>query len=57
MVDEKIDLKELKKTLSSLSLLYVEDNLSLKEKAVTFFEKLFPIVYNASNGLEGLALF
>lgn len=57
MVDEKIDLKELKKTLSSLSLLYVEDNLSLKEKAVTFFEKLFPIVYNASDGVEGLALF
>lgn len=57
MDDEKIDLKELKKALSSLSLLYVEDNVSLKEKAVTFFEKLFPIVYNACDGVEGLTLF
>lgn len=57
MADEKIDIKELKKLLSSLSLLYVEDNLSLKKKAVTFFEKLFPIVYNATDGIEGIALF
>lgn len=57
MADTKVDLKELKKLLSSLTLLYVEDNTTLQEKASTFFEKLFSRVYKASNGEEGLELF
>lgn len=57
MADEKIDIKELKKALSPFSLLYVEDNASLQEKASYFFEKLFPVVYKAQDGQEGLALF
>lgn len=57
MLEEKIDLKELKKLLSPLSLLYVEDNLPLQEKAASFFEKLFGSIFKANNGEEGLALF
>ena len=57
MSQEKIDLKELKKLLSPLSLLYVEDNLELQEKATLFFEKLFGTVLKANNGEEGLTLF
>ncbi len=57
MANEPVDLKELKKLLSSLSLLYVEDNTILQDKASSFFEKLFGKVYKASDGNTGLALF
>ena len=57
MSDEKIDLKELKKLLNPLSLLYVEDNAILQEKAASFFQKLFGTVYRADDGEKGIALF
>jgi len=57
MAEDKVDLKELKKVLSTLSLLYVEDTLALQEKATSFFKKLFVQVYTANNGQEGLELF
>jgi len=53
MAEEKVDLKELKKLLSPLSLLYVEDNTLLQEKASSFFEKLFGTVYRANDGKSG----
>lgn len=57
MSKEVVDLKELKKLLSPLSVLYIEDNESLQEKAAAFFERLFGTVYKAANGKEGLELF
>ncbi len=57
MAEEKVDLKELKKLLSPLSLLYVEDNTLLQEKASSFFEKLFGTVYRANDGKSGVELF
>ncbi len=57
MADEKIDLKELKKLLLPLSVLYVEDNAILQEKAASFFEKLFGRVYKAGDGHSGFELF
>lgn len=52
-----VDVKELRKLLSNYKLLYVEDNLGLKAKATTLFQKLFPIVYEAKDGQEGLEIF
>jgi YesN/AraC family two-component response regulator len=57
MAEEKVDLKELKKLLNPLSLLYVEDNAMLQEKASSFFEKLFGTVYRANDGHTGVELF
>jgi len=57
MAEEKVDLKELKKLLSPLALLYVEDNAMLQEKASSFFEKLFGVVHRANDGVRGLELF
>lgn len=57
MAKKSVDLKELRKLLSAYKLLYVEDNLGLREKANTLFQKLFSKVYVASNGQEGLELF
>lgn len=52
-----VDIKELQKLLSKSTLLYVEDNLGLKEKASHLFKKLFPRVIEAKDGQEGLELF
>jgi CheY-like chemotaxis protein len=57
MAEEKVDLKELKKLLTPLSLLYVEDNAMLQEKASSFFEKLFGSVYRDNDGQKGVELF
>lgn len=57
MMKESIDLKELKKNLAPFSLLYVEDNTELQEKAATFFGRLFTTMYRANNGEEGLRIF
>jgi CheY-like chemotaxis protein len=53
----KVDVKELKKLLDGISLLYVEDNIKLRERAAHFFKKLFNEVYEASDGKEGLESF
>lgn len=57
MSEQKSDARELRKLLSDKSLLYVEDNNGLRGKALKLFEKLFPVVYEASDGAEGLELF
>ena len=57
MAPTTVDLKELRKLLSTHKLLYVEDNLGLRGKASTLFQKFFSKVYLATNGQEGLELF
>jgi CheY-like chemotaxis protein len=56
-MSNKIDLKELQHLLNDVSVLYVEDNIKLGDKATHFFEKLFYKVYQARNGRDGLELF
>ncbi len=40
---------------SNLTLLYVEDDIIIKEQAVLYLKKLFLKVFDASNGIEGLS--
>jgi YesN/AraC family two-component response regulator len=51
------DLKTLHDTAEGLSLLYVEDNETLRANAAKLFRKIFDTVYVAGDGEEGLALF
>lgn len=56
-MSDKINLNEIKKTLSPFSLLYVEDNIGLQEKALVFFKKFFVTIHKANDGKSGLELF
>lgn len=49
----QIDLKELKK----ITILYVEDDDTIRTQTLSLFEKIFKKVYSASNGEEGINLF
>jgi YesN/AraC family two-component response regulator len=51
------DSELLKKNAKDFSILYVEDNDSLRENASKLLKKFFPTVYVAADGKEGLALF
>ncbi|MBE0492484.1 MAG: response regulator [Sulfurospirillum sp.] len=57
MIQTSVDVKELRRLLNPYKLLYVEDNLGLKEKATSLFKKLFAMVYEAADGQEGLEVF
>lgn len=50
-------LKQLRVSLQSHALLYVEDNVGLSAQATLLFQKIFEIVYTAYDGEEGLKLF
>lgn len=50
-------LKQLRSSLQSHVLLYVEDNVGLNQQAVILFQKIFEKVYSAYDGEEGLKLF
>jgi putative nucleotidyltransferase with HDIG domain/diguanylate cyclase (GGDEF)-like protein len=52
-----VEIKELKKLTSDFTVLYVEDDLSIQTTMSKYLQKFFASVYNASNGVEGLALF
>lgn len=56
-MDESNTLKQLRTSLQSYSLLYVEDNAGLNAQATALFKKLFETVYSAYDGEEGLRLF
>lgn len=49
-----IDLRKLKELTSSLSVLYVEDESSIRDAMAKYLNKFFSIVVLTSNGLEGL---
>ncbi len=51
------DLLSLKEKTKNLSVLYVEDSPILQKKMTIFLGKLFKIVYQANNGVEGLQSF
>ncbi len=51
------DLKQLKLDAQGLSILYVEDNTTLREHASKLLKKFFDLVYNACDGQEGLETF
>ena len=52
-----MDIKYIKDRLSSLRLLYVEDNRDLREKNLDIFSELFYDTKSASNGYEGLKIY
>jgi len=52
-----MDIKYIKNKLSSLRLLYVEDNKDLREKNLEIFSELFQDVKIASNGYDGLKIY
>ena len=52
-----IDLKKLKRLTIDLSVLYVEDDLSIQDKMKEYLNKFFKNVKVASNGVEGLEAF
>jgi len=56
MVDPNV-LKQLRASLHSYSLLYVEDNEGLNAQATILFKKFFDTVFSAYDGEEGLRLF
>ncbi len=49
-----IDIKELKEVTKEFKVLYVEDNLSIKNSMSQYLKKLFLEVVTANDGLEGL---
>ncbi len=51
------DLKQLKLDAQGLSILYVEDNNTLRENASKLLKKFFDLVYNACDGEEGFDVF
>ncbi len=51
------DLKQLKLDAQGLSVLYVEDNNTLRENASKLLMKFFDTVYSAADGKEGLEVF
>lgn len=56
MVDAAV-LKQLRSSLQSQTLLYVEDNAGLSAQATLLFQKIFDTVYTAYDGEEGLKLY
>ena len=52
-----VDLKKLKAFSTELSLLYVEDDKTLRDETYKLMSQLFRIVHIAEDGQEGLALF
>jgi len=52
-----MDIKSIKEELSSITLLYVEDNCDLREKNIEIFSYLFKSVKSATNGYEGLEIY
>lgn len=54
---ESSNLNQLRLSLQSTALLYVEDNVGLNAHATVLFKKIFDTVYTAYDGEEGLALF
>ena len=54
---EANELKHLRSLLQPYSLLYVEDDVELNERATVMFKKFFKTLYTASDGVEGLKLF
>lgn len=56
MVDPNV-LKQVRASLHSYSLLYVEDNEGLNTQATTLFKKFFDTVLSAHDGEEGLEFF
>lgn len=51
------DLKQLRDNLSSIRVLYAEDEQEVRDQTLLFFNKLFSNVDTAQNGEEGLELF
>lgn len=45
------------KLFSSITILYVEDENSIREQSVMFFDKIFKKAYSAADGLEALEIF
>lgn len=43
--------------ISNLSLLYVEDDKSIRSNAIEYFSRVFKKVYDASHGLEGYRMY
>lgn len=52
-----IDLKKLKEFTKDMSVLYVEDDKTIRAEIQQYLEKFFPTVELADNGEEGLALY
>lgn len=52
-----IDLKVLQTLAKKFTVLYVEDNETLRNNAAKFLQKIFPVVFLAADGVEGLNLF
>ncbi|MCU7940790.1 MAG: response regulator [gamma proteobacterium symbiont of Bathyaustriella thionipta] len=52
-----IDKKQLREKVRHLKLLYVEDEVPLREQGEIFLKKFFNVVETASNGEEGLNVF
>ena len=51
------DLKKLQDVSKDFTILYVEDNDSLRKNATKLLQKFFPTVYVGRDGIEGLKLF
>lgn len=51
------NIQELREKLSSVNVLYVEDEKSVRDETLRFLQKIFSNVDSATNGEEGLALF
>lgn len=56
-MSDKKSLQELKELAKEQSILYVEDNHGLREKALQLFKKFFAKVVTAENGKEALEIF
>jgi len=52
-----IDIKKLKETTSDLSIIYIEDDLSIQNAMSKYLTKFFKFVSVANNGLEALELY
>lgn len=48
---------DIKKTFANFKLLYIEDDTGVREVNLRFLNRLFHIVYSASNGMEGLEIY
>ena len=57
MDDIMVDILELKKLGSELSILYAEDDLNLQNEVSTYLKKFFKYVEVVNDGLEGLNAF
>jgi len=51
------DFKQLREDLSSICVLYVEDEEKIRDETLKFLKKIFSFVDSATNGEEGLKLF